>query len=212
MVPAPLLVFLDANVLFSRTLRDWISLSAIASGCLAYDLRCSEDVLAEWMYRMRRKRPELSEQAVGGQRRRFVEAFPHGLVTGYSPEAVPCPPDPDDRHVLAAAVHGQVDVLVTNDGRGTGAFPAHCLPDGLEVWTADELLNWVADGSMELVRRVLGIQLAYYRRTIVAADRDEAGMIAHLRKAGASRFASRLEKAVDQEGDGGIGAPPPPPP
>ncbi|MCM0676743.1 PIN domain-containing protein [Micromonospora phytophila] len=187
------LVFLDANVLYSRTLRDWISLLSLESDCLVYDLRYSEDVLAEWMYRMRRKRPELSEQAIGGQRRRFVEAFPHGLVTGYSPQSVPCPPDPDDRHVLAAAVHGAADFLVTNDRQGREAFPTVCVQGRLEVHTADEFLNWVADTSMGLVQRVVTRQVSYYRRSLVTHDRHEVDLIAYLRKAGAHRFAERLE-------------------
>ncbi|MEV5818145.1 putative toxin-antitoxin system toxin component, PIN family [Micromonospora haikouensis] len=167
MIPSSPLVFLDANVLYSRTLRDWICLLALES---AYDLRYSEDVLAEWMYRLRRKRPELSEHAIGGQRRKFVAAFPNGMVTGYSPGSVPCPPDPDDRHVLAAALHGGVDVLVTNDR------------------------HHVADASMDLVWRVLARQLDYYRRTRGTGDYDEAELVAFLRKAGAARFAERLER------------------
>ncbi|MEU4789705.1 PIN domain-containing protein [Micromonospora tulbaghiae] len=135
MIPSAPLVFLDANVLYSRTLRDWVSLLALEGDCAVFDLRYSEDVLAEWMYRLRRKRPEHSEQAIGGQRRRFVQAFPYGLVTGYSPNDVPCPPDPDDRHVLAAAVHGRADILVTDDRR---AFPPGCVRESLSVLTGDE--------------------------------------------------------------------------
>ncbi|MBY8874083.1 PIN domain-containing protein [Micromonospora sp. PLK6-60] len=190
MIPGAPLVFLDANVLFSRTLRDWISLLALDSDCTVFDLRYSEDVLAEWMYRLRRKRPEHSEQAIGGQRRRFVQAFPDGLVTGYTPQDVPCPPDPDDRHVLAAAVHGGVHFLVTDDRR---AFPPECTQEMLSVLTGDEFLNWVADRSMVLVRSVLARQTDYYRRSLVAQDRDAVELIAHLRKAGALRFAQRLE-------------------
>ncbi|MGV9373473.1 PIN domain-containing protein [Micromonospora tulbaghiae] len=190
MIPSAALVFLDANVLYSRTLRDWISLLALEGDCAVFDLRYSEDVLAEWMYRLRRKRPEHSEQAIGGQRRRFVQAFPYGLVTGYSPNEVPCPPDPDDRHVLAAAVHGRADILVTDDRR---AFPPECVRESLSVLTGDEFLGWAADRSMPLVLRALARQIDYYRRSLVSEDKDAVELIAHLRKAGAPRFAERLE-------------------
>ncbi|MFG1713733.1 hypothetical protein [Micromonospora sp. NPDC049203] len=116
------------------------------------------------MYRLRRKRPEHSEQAIGGQRRRFVQAFPYGLVTGCSPHDVPCPPDPDDRYVLAAAVHGRADILVTDDRR---AFPPECVRESLSVRTGDEFLNWAAGRSMPLVMRTLARQIDYYRRTPV---------------------------------------------
>ena len=132
------------------------------------------------MYRLRRKRPEHSEQAIGGQRRRFVQAFPYGLVTGYSPNDVPCPPDPDDRHVLAAAVHGRS----RHPGdRRPARFPPECVRESLSVLTGDEFLNWVADRSMPLVMRTLARQIDYYRRSLVAEDKDAVELIAHLRKA-----------------------------
>jgi hypothetical protein len=46
-LPVPLTVFVDANVLYSRCLRDWLVLMALDSQHTVYRLRWSEAVLAE---------------------------------------------------------------------------------------------------------------------------------------------------------------------
>jgi hypothetical protein len=49
-LPVPLTVFVDANVLYSRCLRDWLILMALDSHYTAYAPRWSEAVLAEAFY------------------------------------------------------------------------------------------------------------------------------------------------------------------
>ena len=109
-------LFLDANVLMSRTLRDWFALCAIESRAaprgLVVELGVSEDVLSEWQYRLRRRHPEAAETAVGGLRRQFLASQPESiLITGYNVLATPELSDIDDRHVIAAATHCQADYL-----------------------------------------------------------------------------------------------------
>ncbi|MFG1775337.1 hypothetical protein ACGFIR_18670 [Micromonospora sp. NPDC049051] len=64
-----------------------------------------------------------------------------------------------------------------------------------------DCLAYVADTSMGLVQRVVLKQVSYYRRSLVTEDRDEQDLIAHLRKAGAHRFAQRLEGHLDGRTD-----------
>jgi predicted nucleic acid-binding protein len=187
----PPTVFVDANILFSRTLRDWVCLLCLESSRSAYDLRWSEDVLAEWIYRMRRRKPDINDQALGGVRRRVEEAFPNAMVTGYDLTSTPSLPDPHDRHVLAAALHAHVDMLVTDDRT---AFPEAALQDRLDVYTADEFLVWVADTHADLLRPVLDKQMAYFRKyeIITGGCHGEDRLIEALQKAGAGTFAERL--------------------
>jgi hypothetical protein len=124
-------------------------------------LRWSEDVLAEWIYETRRRKPDVTDQALGGVRRNLEQAFPYAMVTGYDLASTPSLPDPYDRHVLAAALHAEVDMLVTDDRRG---FPEDAVQGKLDVYTADEFLVWVADNHASLLRPVLNRQVAYFRK------------------------------------------------
>jgi len=185
------LAFLDANVLFSRTLRDWICQLALDSGKTAFGLRWSEDVLAEWIYRMRRRSPDISDDSLGRVRRLLEQAFPEAMVVGYRPADVPQPRDVDDWHVLAAAVAVPVNFLVTADRR---AF----VPDvvaglGVDIMTPDEFLMLVADRHPDLVSLRLANQVSYLRtrRRPPGGDLREAALQA-LHRAGAVRFAMRL--------------------
>ncbi len=66
-------------------------------------------------------------------------AFPEATVEGYG-ELVPALtlPDPDDRHVLAAAIRVGAQLIVTQNQRD---FPDEALqPYDIETLTADEFL------------------------------------------------------------------------
>ena len=185
-------MFLYANVLFSRTLRDWISLLSLESERTAYDLRISEDVLAEWIYRVRRKKPEYSDQVIGGRRRELVEAFPGAMVVGYNPGSVPATSDPNDRHVVAAVIHGEVDMLVADDRRA--GFSTAAEQHGFDFYLADDFLMWVANNHGALVMPVLEGQLKHYNKNaIVGGGRSAEDLVNSLRKARASSFAAHLE-------------------
>jgi hypothetical protein len=72
------------------------------------------------------------------------------LVTGYEDliEGLHLP-DPDDRHVLAAAIRGRADVIVT---RNTKDFPGNALkPFGITAQHADEFVVHLLDLAPGLV-------------------------------------------------------------
>lgn len=74
------------------------------------------------------------------------------LVTGYESliEGLQLP-DPDDRHVLAAAIRGRADVIVTMNLKD---FPADILtPFGLEAQHPDEFVLHLLHLSPEPVRK-----------------------------------------------------------
>jgi predicted nucleic acid-binding protein len=187
-IPVNPSAFLDANILFSGTLRDWICLLSLHSG--AFDVKWSEDVLAEYMYHWRRKNPDAGDHALGGIRRRLTTAFPDAVVAGYHPGSVPELPDPHDRHVLAAALHGKADILVTDDKED---FPADVVADRLDVYSVDEFLCRVADRHPATVPLVLDAQLRHFaKNAIVRGHRTRHDLIDALARAGAKEFAERL--------------------
>jgi predicted nucleic acid-binding protein len=79
--------------------------------------------------------------------------FDDALVAGWEPlEGTFGLPDPDDEHVLAAAVVGGAGVIVTDNLKH---FPAHLIPSDIQVLTGREFAANTADGDPERAARAL---------------------------------------------------------
>jgi predicted nucleic acid-binding protein len=104
-------VFFDANVFFGARLRSVIVTLAQTG---LFRARWSDDVHREWMRAVVEKRPDLTLEKLEPTRRAMDRAVPDCLVAGYEP-LIPSLtlPDPDDRHVLAAAIAARASVIVT---------------------------------------------------------------------------------------------------
>lgn len=76
-------VLVDANIFFSRTLRDWVALCYLNSDGM-FEVKWTEDIMAELVYRLRRKLPEASDPQIGGVRDQLVGSFPNGRIVGSS--------------------------------------------------------------------------------------------------------------------------------
>jgi predicted nucleic acid-binding protein len=82
--------------------------------------------------------PDETDAYVGRLVRQMALSFPDALVEGWEGvEGSIKLPDPDDRHVVAAALIGRADVIVTDN---TKDFPAEQLPSSLFIQTLDEFL------------------------------------------------------------------------
>ena len=84
-------------------------------------------------------RPDLSAAQLERTRQLMNAAVRDCLLTGYEGRIDGLTlPDPDDRHVLAAAIEAQAQVIVTNNLRD---FPANTLePFGLEAQQPDDFI------------------------------------------------------------------------
>lgn len=115
---------------------------------------------------------------------RMQEAFPDAEVTGYQPliEAMRC--DPKDRHVLAAAVHGRCEVLVTCN---MADFPVESL-EGLDVAVVgtDAFLLDQIDLHPAKVGRALLSQVGQSARPRLTLG----ALLGSLTRAGAAEFAA----------------------
>lgn len=113
---------LDANVLYPAGLRDF--LLRLADRYL-YTPLWSADIHAEWTRNLLADRPDLSADTLERTRAAMDRHFPAAVVTGYNALAGTLDlPDPGDRHVLAAAILGHADVILTSNLRH---FPADVL-------------------------------------------------------------------------------------
>jgi hypothetical protein len=91
----------------------------------------TEQILDEVFESLRRQRPDLDPDRLDRTRRLMGTAVRDWKVAGYEPliEVLKLP-DPDDRHVLAAAIRARAQVIVTSNLRD---FPA----DDLQSWNID---------------------------------------------------------------------------
>ncbi|MFD0986186.1 PIN domain-containing protein [Methyloligella solikamskensis] len=128
-------VVLDANVLYPFRVRDALLRFAEAG---LYRARWSPSILKEWVDNLLAEKPHLAV-SIESQFRAMEAAFPEALVTGFSDliESLELP-DPNDRHVLAAAIRCGAQQIVTENLKD---FPEDCLkPWGLEAVSADTFL------------------------------------------------------------------------
>lgn len=174
----------DANVFFGARLRSLV-LYAAQSGL--FRARWSEDIHREWMEAVVRRRPGLTLADLERTRRDMDEAAPDCLVTGY--EALVDTlrlPDARDRHVLAAAIVGRADVIVTFNGKH---FPAEVLdPYRIHVRHPDDfLLDFDGVDPGVLAEAARG-DLSHYIRPPITLDT----YLNTLRRAGVPRTADHL--------------------
>ena len=103
--------FTDANVLYAAASRDLLIELAIAK---AITLLWTETVHDEWTAALARNRPDLDPQRIQRTRHLLAHALPDAFVTDYEP-MIPALklPDADDCHVLAAAIKGECQVILT---------------------------------------------------------------------------------------------------
>lgn len=94
------------------------------AGTRLFRARWTNDIHAEWIRAVLRQRPELDGK-LQHTRDLMDAAVEDALIDNYAP-LIPALtlPDPDDRHVLAAAIVGRVDTIVTYNLRD---FPADVL-------------------------------------------------------------------------------------
>jgi predicted nucleic acid-binding protein len=133
--------FYDANVLYGSALRNFLMHLALTG---LFRARWSAAVQEEWIAALLRNRPDLSREKLERTRMLMNLHAEDALVTGYEDliDGLRLP-DPDDRHVLAAAIRGRADVIVTMNIRD---FPAAALrPFEIEAQHPDEFIAYLLD-------------------------------------------------------------------
>lgn len=130
-------VVYDASVLYPSTLRDL--LIRIAQSGLV-QAKWTEDILDEMFAALRRQRPDLDPARLDRTRSLMGTAVRDWKITGYADIIDTLKlPDPDDRHVLAAAIRAKAQVIVTANLRD---FPASALrPWDIDPKSPDEFVR-----------------------------------------------------------------------
>jgi predicted nucleic acid-binding protein len=175
--------FLDTCVLYPAYLCDTLLRLAEAE---AYRPLWSADVLAE-LHR------NLIESGVAPDRvdRRIAHmsrSFPDAAVIGYESLVEAMANDPKDRHILAAAVRANAEVVVTFN---VGDFPDQALKpfDVVAIHPDDFLLDQL-DLYPGVTVEALRQQAAAYRREPTTVP----GVLVRLERGGVPRFAAELRR------------------
>lgn len=176
-------VLLDTNVLFGAYLCDTVLRLAEAG---TFRPLWSADILAELERNLvtRGVAPERAARRVA-----FMSAaFPDALVEGHQPlvGSMACPPK--DRHVLAAAVRANAELLVTFN---LVDFPAESVaPYDLTVSHPDDFLLDQLDLYPGATVRALGDQAAAYAQPPMTVE----AVLALLSRSGVPRFADEVRR------------------
>lgn len=188
-------VFVDANVWYSRTLRDWVGMLYLEGEWSPYIVFWSEDVLTETLYHLRKDHPEWSGTQISSIRARIASTFEIGRVDDFEVDEDFPGNDPHDAHVHAAAVSCEADILLTCDVSdfAPNLEAAAVLP--YELYTPDEFLVLMDNSAPDLVRAVAFKQVDYQ----VSRGR-EADLPLGLKRAGAPEFAERVRHHLQHYG------------
>ncbi|WP_046529471.1 PIN domain-containing protein [Cellulomonas sp. FA1] len=179
-------VFVDANVWFSRTLRDWLGMLYTTPDDPPFVACWTEDVLAELIYHLRRAHPRWDGARITRIRDLLADTFEAGRVDDFTIDAGYGGPDPSDAHVHAAAVACRADVLLTCNTRD---FVWDDSASPYEVMHPDDFLVLVDDSCPSLVATVAAQMARYWY------DRfGEADVPARLRSAQCPQFAERVRR------------------
>lgn len=111
MMVANFTAILDANVLYPASLRSILMYLATTS---LFRARWTLDIHEEWIRNLLVKRQDLRREQLEEQRDLMIRAIPDSLVSGYQSIIQGLIlPDANDRHVLAAAIRSNAEIIVT---------------------------------------------------------------------------------------------------
>jgi predicted nucleic acid-binding protein len=187
----PRLVLIDACVLTPTILRE-VVLGAAAESL--FKPLWSDRILEEWARAAKRLDGEAGEMAARGDIALMRARWPEAEVTEWEPFARDLSlPDPDDAHVLAAAIAGRADALLTLNIRD---FPRRALAAHEIERIAPDPFLWAlwADGEPELTRVLNRI-----RAGTRAATREPQDFRRLLKRAGLPRLAKLWATAAEAE-------------
>jgi predicted nucleic acid-binding protein len=186
---ATLTALLDACVLYPQTLRDLLLNLARTD---LFRARWTDLINDEWTRRLLEKNPGKADSVL--RTRALVnQSVENCLISDYE-EIIPTLqlPDPDDRHVLAAAIVGQADLIITLN---LDDFPPEKLePFGIEAQHPDTFVAHLIGLDQEAVCAAIRRMRERYKKPPMTA----AEYLDSLDKKGLTRSAGLLRAFLDR--------------
>jgi predicted nucleic acid-binding protein len=162
---------LDANVLYPARLRDLFLRLAIAG---LYRALWTERILDECFDNLLADRPDVPAEHLHRTRRLMTVAVPDAVVEDYDHLIDDLDlPDPDDRHVLAAAVAASAGLIVTGN---LTDFPPAAIPAGITVLSPDAFVLRLIQADIDAVATVVDQQAGALRNPPMTTAELLAGL------------------------------------
>jgi hypothetical protein len=179
----------DACVLYPAPLRSLLMYLALTD---LFRAKWTDAIHEEWMRAVQRDYPDISREKAEKVRDLMNAHVRDCLVTDYE-ELIPALtlPDPDDRHVLAAAIQAGTDVIVTIN---LGDLPAATLKTyGIEAQHPDDFIIHLLDLAPGTVCAAVKRQRESLRNPPKSADE----LLATFEKQGLAQTVARLRDFID---------------
>lgn len=182
----PSVAIFDACVLYPFHLRNILVQAAVDR---LVEARWTDAIHDEWIRNLAAAAPAIPAQRLEATRRLMIEALPAAMVAGYEDRIrFVTLPDPDDRHVVAAAIATGAVVILTWNLRH---FPAKELKKfGLQKETPDAFLSGIYDDAPHLM---IG-SLANARKNLTKSRISASDFIDVLRSQQLADLAKRAAK------------------
>ncbi|MBK6972213.1 MAG: PIN domain-containing protein [Sterolibacteriaceae bacterium] len=180
---------LDACVLYPAPLRDLL-LSLAREGL--FHARWTNRIHDEWVRNLLANRSDLTESQLRRTCQLMNDAVPDSLIDRWEKlEGAVELPDADDRHVLAAAICGHADAIVTYN---LDDFPAQALAQfGVEALHPDDfLLNQIDLAEIQALKAIKAMRARLRNPPVCGAD-----LIVTLEKLQLPLSAARLKAAAE---------------
>ena len=182
-------VLFDANVLYPAPMRDALMQLALTD---LFKGKWTADIHQEWIEALLREQPHRKRAALERTRDCMDKSVRDCLVTGYQPLVPGLDlPDRNDRHVLAAAIVGRCDAIVTQNLKD---FPADALePFGIETQHPDDFFR----NRLSLAPGVVCSALRKVRARLKKPPRTAEEYLATLKQQGPVATVAELKQFSD---------------
>lgn len=186
---AKLVALYDSCILYPAPMRD---LLVRLAGTGLFQARWTNDIHEEWIRSVLESRSDLSRARLERTRDLMNEHILDSIVTGYErhiPSLVL--PDPDDRHVVAAAMEAGCDVIVTFNLKH---FPSSALESlHIEAQHPDEFISRMLDADTSVVCDTVRKQRLNLRNPPKSAEE----LLDTLEAQGLPRTVARLRENIE---------------
>lgn len=175
---------LDACVLYPAPLRDLL-LSFASAGL--YQARWTRMIQDEWIRNLLRHRPDLQPEALARTAALMNEAIEDSLIENFEHliDTVTLS-DPDDRHVIAAAIVGEADAVVTFNIKDFAGVPE------IAVWHPDDfLVSRFFYGETAALKAIRDL-----RQRLRNPSKTSHQLVATYERQGLPRFSRILQKKI----------------